>query len=152
MRSIARIVVLLLVSFAAAAVTNAVRPAGVKWFPSHDEVKPPPPEPILQADISREKVLEAVHQGTLILDARSEQNYNNAHIPGAMSFPSHYVGDDLAMVDQLLEQVRQRADITNEIIVYCGGGECDDSVMVFNLLTQTAGFQNVRIYHGGWKD
>lgn len=140
-----RMAVLLVFPSLVGAVVNAVRPDGIRWIVSHDEIYPPPKEDQLTATIGREEVKAALDQGTAILiDARTEEQYCNGHIPTAMNFPAHLAFDNQ-------EWLFQHVDMAAFAIVYCGGAECDESREVFDLM-KANGYQNVRLYFGGWQD
>lgn len=144
-RRLARIAVLLVAPGLLGAAVNAVRPAGIRWVVTHDEVYPPPKPEQVQAGISREEVLAATESGeAVILDARSEEKYRNGRIPHAINFPSHLAHENQGW---LFENV----DVSRFVIVYCGGSECEESREVFDLL-KAAGYENVRLYFGGWQD
>jgi 3-mercaptopyruvate sulfurtransferase SseA len=145
MRFVARVVILLFVAAVAAAVTNAVRPDRIGWVVSHDEVYPPPTREEVAAGIKREAILAAIDQGAIVIDARTEEKYRNGHIPTAHNLPAHSVQENLGTVYQWVSTPN------DFLIVYCGGGECDESSEVFKLL-KASGFTNLHLYFGGWED
>lgn len=76
----------------------------------------------------------------VLADARSRADYDNKHLPGAVSIPAEEVGD---YADKL--------DKTEEIITYCGSYECPASTMAAKEFKRL-GFKNVRDYKGGIKE
>lgn len=76
----------------------------------------------------------------VLVDARSRADYENKHIPGAVSIPAEEIGD---YADKL--------DKDREIVTYCGSYECPASTMAAKEL-QKLGFKNVRDYKGGIKE
>ena len=88
-------------------------------------------------------------QGLLIIiDARSDEHYQEGHVPGAYQldhfYPERYLGNTLPAC-QTAEQ----------ILIYCNGGTCDDSLQTAIFL-RDAGIPRERlfIYAGGiaeWK-
>ena len=86
-------------------------------------------------------------QGVLFLDARRSSVYKDGHIQGARSFPV-WESDIDARVKALFEEGRdQRAPI----VVYCSGGDCEDSHMLSEK-PYFVGFDNALVYKGGFPD
>ena len=56
----------------------------------------------------------------LFIDARDEDEYHQGHIPGAFEFYHYYP-------DKYLADVLTPCQLAEQIIVYCTGGDCDDS-------------------------
>ena len=139
-----RIAIILAVSVAAAAAANALHPRRIAWFVSRDVIYPPPTTQQAAATISRDEVVAAIQQGATIVDARKVDHFQDGHIPGAINIPAE---DPASHLDTLT--ARSLPD--DPVIVYCGGDPCDDSKIVFDLLKQN-GYQNLRIYFGGWRD
>jgi len=82
----------------------------------------------------------------LILDARNDQHYRTAHIPGALQF-DHY------RAEAHLASVIPACLAAEKIVVYCTGGDCEDSEFAA-LMLREAGIPNERlfIYEGGIAD
>ncbi len=146
MRSLLRIGIILLAAIGLAAVANAVHPKGIAWFVTRDVIYPPPTPEQSAASIGRDQFLEAIRQGGVaaIVDARKAEHFEEGHIPGAINIPPD---EPAARLDALSE----RALPEDLVVVYCGGEPCDDSRIVFDTL-KANGFQNVRLYFGGWRD
>jgi rhodanese-related sulfurtransferase len=58
--------------------------------------------------------------GIAFIDARDEQHYREGHIPGACEFDPYYPDKYFATVFPVCQAAEQ-------IVVYCNGGDCDDS-------------------------
>ncbi len=56
----------------------------------------------------------------MFIDARDEDDYGKGHIPGAFEFYHYHPGKYLA-------GVLTPCQLAEQIIVYCNGGDCDDS-------------------------
>jgi rhodanese-related sulfurtransferase len=56
----------------------------------------------------------------MFIDARDEDEYHQGHIPGAYEFYHYYP-------DKYLAEVLTPCQLAEQIIVYCAGGDCDDS-------------------------
>ncbi|HEY3346919.1 MAG TPA: rhodanese-like domain-containing protein [Nitrospirota bacterium] len=78
---------------------------------------------------------------TLLIDVRSKEDYERAHIKGAISIP--------------LPELSMTADKSfardQDIIVYCGSFECQLSSNAAQTLHEM-GYENVLEYEGGLKD
>ena len=82
----------------------------------------------------------------LFVDARDEEHFAEGHIPGAMQcFPYE--------ARKCLDRVKAAADGADKVIVYCGGGDCEDSIFMCRELTE-AGVptEAVFLFEGGWKE
>jgi len=83
-------------------------------------------------------------QGSIaFIDARDEQHYGEGHIPGACEFDPYYPEKYFATVLPVCQAAEQ-------IVVYCNGGDCDDSASAAILL-RDVGIANRKffIYTGG---
>ena len=83
-------------------------------------------------------------QGTIaFIDARDEQHYREGHIPGACEFDPYHPEKYFATVLPVCQAAEQ-------IVVYCNGGDCDDSESAAILL-RDVGIANRKlfIYMGG---
>jgi len=76
------------------------------------------------------------------VDARTRDNYDNGHIPGAVSLP---VGQFDALIDTFLDQ----HDIEQPIVTYCSGRTCEDSHNLAQLLTDF-GYADVKVFIDGY--
>ncbi|MHC5111993.1 MAG: rhodanese-like domain-containing protein [Planctomycetota bacterium] len=80
----------------------------------------------------------------LIVDVRAERPYSEGHLEGAIRC-YHFEGEDC--VDSLLEDALQ----AEQIVVYCNGGECDDSKVMYKLfLARGVREDAMRLFAGGW--
>lgn len=82
----------------------------------------------------------------VFVDARSDREYEAGHIPGAIQ-ADHYRLEDY--IDLLLDY----AESAEKIIVYCNGGNCEDSIFVCSdLLDFEISCDRICLYLGGWKE
>jgi rhodanese-related sulfurtransferase len=82
----------------------------------------------------------------VFVDARNPQLYAEGHIPGALRCDPYESG---ASIDAVLE-VALAAD---KVIVYCGGGECEDSIfMCRDLVDAGVEFDVIYLFAGGWTE
>jgi rhodanese-related sulfurtransferase len=83
----------------------------------------------------------------LFLDARRSSVYRDGHIAGARSM-SVWEADVDDKVRQLFSEGR---DQSAPVVVYCSGGDCEDSHMLGQKL-YFVGFDNVLVYKDGFPD
>ncbi len=84
------------------------------------------------------------------VDARVRDQYEDGHIPGAV-WLYHYESDSL------VDDLRPQLELAFFIIVYCNGGDCEDSIHLAADLGSLYGMppENIYVYEGGfneWKD
>jgi rhodanese-related sulfurtransferase len=74
----------------------------------------------------------------MFIDARTEKSFAEGHLPGAFLF-------DRFHEDKHIGAIQEAAPFAMKIIVYCGGGECEDSEeATFRL--QQLGFDPILLY------
>jgi rhodanese-related sulfurtransferase len=83
-------------------------------------------------------------QNTVVfIDARDESHYQEGHIPGAYEFDPYHPDKYLAIILPLCRAAEQ-------IVIYCNGGDCDDSETAAILLRNVGvANQKLFIYGGG---
>ena len=108
-------------------------------FPPHPD-KPAVEVPF--ADVQR-----LYENKALFIDARRSSVYADGHIAGARSVPVWEADVDRRVKSLYEEGLDQRAPI----VVYCSGGNCEDSHMLAEKLYMV-GFDNVLIYKDGFPD
>ena len=99
-------------------------------------------------EISGEEATALHQSGVLFLDARRTSVYREGHVAGARSVPVWEAGLD----DKIKALFEERAgNQSAPIVVYCSGGECEDSHELAQRLF-LAGFDAVRVYKDGFPD
>jgi rhodanese-related sulfurtransferase len=106
---------------------------------------PPHNKPYLE--ISGDDAAWLFTRGTLILDARRTKDFEAGHIAGAKSLPV-WESDIDARVTALVGEGRDGAI---PVVLYCSGGDCEDSHMLAQKL-YGGGFNNLLVYRDGWPD
>jgi rhodanese-related sulfurtransferase len=86
-------------------------------------------------------------EGVAVLDARPALFYQFAHIPGARNLSKEEFDAQFAGIEPEL----RGAVAANGIVIYCSGGDCEDSAYVASRLTQQ-GFTKLAIFEGGWDE
>ena len=110
---------------------------------AHDATQSPQqlPLPATLADV------RAATANTLLVDARIEELYTAAHLPGAVSLP-------LADIAKRIDNFTANTPKDKQLIVYCNGYGCPDSFDLGVILLQK-GYQKVMVFEGGmpeWHD
>ena len=98
--------------------------------------------------ITADELLAKIENGDafVLVDALAPMVYAHSHLPKAINLPPSDI--DAARV------ARRIPDLNTEIVVYCSGPDCDDSVATAGRLREL-GYTNVRHYTGGkneWRD
>ena len=137
---------------ASAAPSNApaptALPAGSKAVAAVDSGKVFAPHPDkASVEVSPDDVLLLFGRKALFLDARRSSVYAEGHIAGARSMPV-WESDVDARVKALFEE---GLDQQAPIVIYCSGGNCEDSHMLAEKLYMV-GFDNLLIYKDGFPD
>jgi rhodanese-related sulfurtransferase len=88
-----------------------------------------------------------LQQGTLMfVDARDEQLYREGHIPGAWEF-------DPYRPEKYFPAVHPLCQAAEQIVIYCNGGDCDDSEFAALTLRDVGILTNkLFIYDGGFAE
>jgi rhodanese-related sulfurtransferase len=95
--------------------------------------------------------VKALHdKGVLFLDARRTSVYEQGHITGARPF-SVWESDVDEKVNKFFEERSSPEAQALPIVVYCSGGDCEDSHMLAQKLWGIQ-FNNVYVYKDGFPD
>ena len=101
-------------------------------------------------EIGGEDVASLHSRGVLFLDARRTSVYEQGHIPGARPF-SVWESDIDEKVNKLYAERPDPKDQNQPIVIYCSGGDCEDSHMLAQKLWGI-GFNNAYVYKDGFPD
>ncbi len=118
--------------------------------PATVETQPPPPaSPFeivnLDAALALFEHPNASMGLHVFIDARDDEHYEAGHIPGALQC-DHY------RIDQFLPTVVSIAAASEKVIVYCNGGECEDSLAVCgDLLQADIPRAKILLFKEGWQ-
>ncbi len=112
-------------------------PAGAKAFPPHPDRA--------FVEIGTDDAETLFKQGRLFLDARRSSVYADGHVSGARSFPVWE--SDIA--DRVKAFYEEGLDQNAPIVVYCSGGDCEDSHMLAEKLYMV-GFNNLLVDRDGF--
>lgn len=82
----------------------------------------------------------------LFVDARNDESFAEGRILGAMQC-DHY------RIDEHLAPLLEAAEYADKLIVYCNGGECEDSILLCrDLLEAGVDYEKLHLYLGGWTE
>jgi rhodanese-related sulfurtransferase len=128
----------------APATTSAAPPEDdpVKRFPQH------PDKPYIEIAFADVKALHG--KNVLFLDARRTSVYEQGHISGARTY-SVWESDIDEKVNKLFEERSDPQAQALPIVIYCSGGDCEDSHMLAQKLWGIQ-FNNVYVYKDGFPD
>jgi len=81
----------------------------------------------------------------VFVDARADGPYKAGHIPGA--YQCDYYRSEL-----YLPSVLDRVQNAEKVIVYCNGGECEDSLLVCReFMNLAVPLERIYLFRGGWE-
>ena len=107
---------------------------------------PAPESEFYPVPVALEDVKEMTGR-VILVDARSQEIYNDGHLPGAVSLP-------LGELDQLLPTFMDKYPTASSLILYCSGYGCTDSFDMALVLLEK-GYRDVMLFEGGyprWRD
>ena len=141
---VGQIIVIAITSTVFSLTLNAVRPDGIpllaKELAVAEEIEYDSAiEPRILA-ITLDQALELYQKGTIFVDARAPEYYQEGHIRGAFNFPFF-----LELVFKLDSLQGKNAPL----VLYCSGDECGSSEdLAYEL--QDEGVSNLLVFRGGW--
>jgi rhodanese-related sulfurtransferase len=112
------------------------------------EFLPHPDKPYIEIAFADVKSLHA--KNVLFLDARRNSVYEQGHIAGARPY-SVWESDIEEKVRKLFDERSDPRDQALPIVIYCSGGDCEDSHMLAQKLWGIQ-FNNVYVYKDGFPD
>jgi rhodanese-related sulfurtransferase len=119
-------------------VNRAVAADPAAAFPPH------PDRPYV--DITGDEAARLFASGVPFLDARRTSVFEEGHVAGARPF-SVWESD----IDQKVMALITERDGTQPLVVYCSGGDCEDSHLLAQKLWG-AGFNDNLVYRDGYPD
>ncbi len=129
-----------------AAAPNGAETPAVKPPPTPQQQAPTPPGPLPAGHLTIGQAKALFDQGSIFVDARKKESYVEGHVAGAFRADmASFKSGDPAWLRAMPK------DLT--MVVYCNGGNCDESEHVAQLL-DASGFSAVYVMHDGfpgWK-
>jgi rhodanese-related sulfurtransferase len=123
--------------------SSAMPAAAANAAPSAKTFAPHPDR--ASVEIGTEDAEQLFGEKRLFLDARRTAVYADGHVPGARSFPIWE--SDIA--DRVKAFYEEWLDQNAPIVIYCSGGDCEDSHMLAEKLYMV-GFNNLLVYKDGF--
>jgi rhodanese-related sulfurtransferase len=93
--------------------------------------------------ITLEQAYSLFNKSVKFVDSRDEADYLAGHITNSINIPF----DDFDNHKQKLEMLSKE----KPMVIYCGGTDCDLSILLGNLLFEQ-GYKQVYVFFGGWFD
>jgi rhodanese-related sulfurtransferase len=124
-------------SASASASAPGAAAAAAKAFPPH------PDRAFVEIGTDDAQIL--FKQGRLFIDARRSSVYADGHVPGARNFPVWE--SDIA--DRVKAFYEEGLDQNAPIVIYCSGGDCEDSHMLAEKLYMV-GFNDLLVDKDGF--
>ena len=85
-------------------------------------------------------------QKIIFVDARNDEHYQAGHVPGAWQFDHYHPENYIAAVFPACQ-------LAEQIVVYCAGGDCEDSEFAARTLFQASvPKERLLIYGGGFTE
>ena len=126
---------------------NALRDGGISWLAKPMEKIKSTNNIELNIDvpsvreINLETAINLQKNGTLFVDARSEEYLEDGFIPGAIN---NYDTDALS------DEIATLIGFDKGFVIYCSDDDCGSSEdLAYEL--QEYGFNNILVFKGGWK-
>ena len=128
---------LILLSLAGATGTHFLHPRAPSWYLTE--------APLTDDEVSMSVIAEKWQGDVFWIDARIASQFEQQHVPGAVSLNEQNF--DQALFDQI--QVLQ--DLKKPVVIYCGSEKCDASRKIREQLLQRVPLENVFVLKGGWQ-
>jgi len=146
---IKEIVILLGIAVMTAFAVNAISPKGISlmgdWDTSQGVISARSKDDTVSHEIEIGDILTAkkiYDSGAVFVDARTEEDYAEGHIKGAISMPAY-------QFEALKEEFKKIFPVYMPIVTYCSGRECDDSHVLAHCLLE-AGYMDVKVFIDGY--
>jgi rhodanese-related sulfurtransferase len=137
-RATLQMVALILVGAGVGLAYNALSPSGIPLTGGSAARLEQQGTPMLTLDEVRYYLQQP---GTSLVDARSTEEYQLGHIPGALSLP-------LDSFDQAFPKILPALKRAKRLIIYCSGGSCGTSEELAKKL-QEHGFNDLYVFTDG---
>ncbi len=142
--------ILLGVSVLLALIVNYFSPAGIaligQWDTNAGVITAKAKNDVVSGKLEIEDVTQAkqIFDGgnVLFVDARARLDYEDGHIPGAISLP-------IGQFDELIDSFLDQYDIEQPIVTYCSGRTCEDSHHLAQLFMDF-GYSDVKVFIDGY--
>ena len=142
--------ILLAFSVGVAFAVNHFSPGGIPFFGEWDVSKgvitAKSRDDVVVRELEIKDILEAKEiydiGNAVFVDARSRDEYEEAHIAGAVSIPPYKFYEYIIEFEAL-------CPVSVPVVTYCSGRECEDGHMLAQYLIE-AGYSDVRVFIDGY--
>ena len=142
--------ILLGVSVIVAFIVNYFSPAGIalvgQWDTAQGVINAKAKNDLVSGKLEVEDAILAKQildsGNVLFVDARTREDYDYGHIPGAVSLP-------IGQFDELIDPFLDQYEIEQPIVTYCSGRTCEDSHNLAQLLIDL-GYIDVKVFIDGY--
>jgi rhodanese-related sulfurtransferase len=121
---------------------------GIPWVTDWSETLEAKAEALGLTLLSLDTAEQWARDGSrLFLDARPAKEYQEGHIPAAMSLPYH-------QLDTAFPEIQLFLAPDLPVVCYCSGADCEDSLLLGEFLIQQ-GYTNIFLFEGGmdqWRE
>lgn len=136
MKPLRQALILGIISVAAALATHA-------WHPRAPALH------LVEEPLRDDEVSMAVIQGrfggeVLWIDARPQEQFDEAHVPGALLL------NEQKFDEQLVQQLDALQSNEKPVVVYCSGQKCEASRKIMEKLKEMGFVQQAFVLKGGW--
>ncbi len=150
-KSIAKeVVILAVISLATAFGVNWVSPKGIafvgQWDTAQGVITAKAKNDMVAHELELDDIIMVKniydHQQAIFVDARSQEDFREGHIRGAVSLP---IGEFESRIDHF----KASYPLSQYIVAYCSGRECDDSHELAQRLFEH-GYADVSVFIDGY--
>lgn len=152
------IIVILAIALLAGIINNSVSHSRIAWvgeWPSLSNTEDDSSWDCLSCDSTDPPLLtladaSALYQNkeVVFIDARFPEEYDEGHIAGAHLLS---IEADDNVFDQQYQDLQNYIDTSTQIVTYCSGEECEQSLFLARYLRDDVGYKHVKIFFGGWR-
>ena len=128
---------LIALSIVGAVGTHLLHPRAPSWYLSG--------EPLNEDEVSMAVIAEKWKGDVFWIDARIASQFEQEHVPGAVSL------NEQNFHQALFDQIQTLQDLQKPVIIYCDSEKCDASRKVREQLLQRVPLENIFILKGGWQ-
>jgi len=129
---------------------QSTRPATTPRLPPQNNAMPRTDSGGVRAVTYQQVLMLLRNEDVLFMDARRKDEYDSGHIPRAMNVDVQQFELDPTYRNHVM-QMLYSLDKRRPVVAYCGGGNCELSHKLADVL-RSVGFEHVFIYTGGWNE
>lgn len=128
---------LVVLSLAGAVCTHFLHPRAPSWYLTE--------APLADDEISMAVIAGKWNNDVFWIDARISSQYEQQHVPGAVSL------NEQNFDQALFDQIQTFQELKKPVVIYCDSEKCDASRKVREQLLLRMPLENVFVLKGGWQ-